>query len=221
METSQVIFLDFDGTVAYKDVGYHMVKRFAAEGWEEINRMWEEGLLSTAQCAQKTLDIMKASPAELEEFFLEQELTPGFTDFLEWVLTMPASMYIVSDGYDNYIDPILKKFGLAIPYYANHLDYSGRWIFTSSHSNPECGKCGTCKSSIIQEHTPPGAVSIYIGDGYSDRCAAGRCDIVLAKDALARHCRDNNLEFYHFKDFYDVINILNRVIGQGDKKSGA
>ncbi|MEQ8174352.1 MAG: MtnX-like HAD-IB family phosphatase [Syntrophomonadaceae bacterium] len=221
MEKPLVIFLDFDGTVAYRDVGYHMVKRFASEGWEEINLMWEEGALSTAQCAQKTLDIMKVSPAELEEFFLEQELDPGFESFLEWISTRPAPLYIVSDGYDNYIEPILKKHGLSIPYYANHLDYDGGWIFTSFHSNPECGKCGTCKSSIVQEQTPPGAVSIYIGDGYSDRCAAGGCDIVLAKDALASHCQENNIPFHHFKDFYDVIKILNIVIEQGEKKSGA
>lgn len=220
MEKSLVIFLDFDGTIAYKDVGYHMVKRFAAEGWEEINRMWEEGLLSTAQCAQKTLDIMKASPMELEEFFLEQELDPGFPAFLEWVSAIPASIYIVSDGYDNYIEPILKKNGLAIPYYANHLDYNGRWIFTSFHSNPECEKCGTCKSSIVESKTPPDAVSVYIGDGYSDRCAAGRCDIVLAKEALALHCLENNIDFHYFKDFHEVIKILNIVIGQGEKPSG-
>lgn len=220
MEKPLVIFLDFDGTVAYRDVGYHMVKRFAAPDWEEINRMWEEGLLSTAQCAQKTLDIMKASPSELEAFFLEQELDPGFPAFLEWISTWPASIYIVSDGYDNYIAPILQKYGLAIPYYANHLDYAGGWIFTSFHSNPECGKCGTCKSSIVQAQTPPGAVSVYIGDGYSDRCAAERCDIVLAKDALARHCRENSIAFHHFKDFHDVIRILSRIIGQGEKKIG-
>lgn len=221
METPLVVFLDFDGTVAYRDVGYHMVKRFAAEGWAEINRMWEEGVLSTAQCAQRTLDMMKASPGELDEFFLEQELDPGFETFLQWICTLPASVYIVSDGYDNYIEPILQKHRLAIPYFANHLDYDNRWIFTSMHSNPDCGKCGTCKSSIIQDKTPQNAVSIYVGDGYSDRCAAGRCDIVLAKDALARHCRDNNIAFHLFKDFYDVTKILKEVIGQGENQSGA
>lgn len=220
MEKSLVIFLDFDGTVAHCDVGYQMVKRFAGQGWEGINRMWEEGLLSTAQCAQRTLDIMRVSPVELEEFFQEQELDPGFPSFLDWMKMRQASFCIVSDGYDNYIEPILKKYGIAIPYYANHLDYDNRWIFNSIHSNPDCEKCGTCKSKIVQDNSPPGAVSIYIGDGYSDRCAAGRCDIVLAKDALARHCREQDIAFHHFKDFYEVRRILEKVIELGEKKSG-
>lgn len=212
MEKPLTIFLDFDGTVAYRDVGYHMVKRFAAEGWEEINRTWEEGLLTTAQCAQRTLDIMRVSPTELDEFFQEQELDPGFPSFMDWMKARQASFYIVSDGYDNYIEPILKKYGLAIPYYANHLDYNNGWIFNSLHSNPECEKCGTCKSNIVQDKSPPGSVSIYIGDGYSDRCAADRCDIVLAKDALARHCREHGIAFHPFSDFYEVIKILERII---------
>lgn len=218
MERQLVFFMDFDGTVTYQDVGYAMVQRFASTGWYELNQRWEAGELSTGQCAQKTLDLMMVKPEELEDFFLSQQLSPGFLDFIVWLKGFHFPYFIVSDGYDNYIKPILKKYGLEIPYYANHLEYRQGWVFNSLHSNPYCEKCGTCKSQIVKLNCPQEALSVYVGDGYSDRCAAGLCDIVLAKKALAQHCRQQNIPYHSFEDFYDVKKILENLLDLGERR---
>ncbi len=206
------VFMDFDGTVASTDVGYNMVKKFAGPGWEEINTLWEKGVLTTGECAQRTLDLFVVQPAELLDYFLIQEIDPGLIDFIRWMEDRDYEYWIVSDGYDNYIEPILQKYNLSVRYYSNHLEYDGGWAIISPHINTECAKCGTCKSLVIESHSDHHSLRVYIGDGHSDKCAAVKCDIIFAKSALADYCQREGIAFYHFRDFFDVQKILEQLI---------
>lgn len=207
--------MDFDGTVARADVGYSMVKKYAGPGWEELNKLWEQGVLSTGECAQRTLDLLAVKPGELQAFFEAQEIDPGFPGFIQWLKEQNHDYCIVSDGYDNYIEPILKKYGLMIEYYANHLEYNRGWTISSPHLNPQCARCGTCKSKIIESKCDHESLHVYVGDGHSDKCAAAKCDIVLAKSALAEYCACAGILFHPFEDFYDVQEILIKIMGRG------
>ena len=53
---------------------------------------------------------------------------------------------------------------------------------------------------------------IYIGDGRSDFCVAGRADLVFAKDKLADYCSDKNIPFIAFDDFADLLSRMKAVI---------
>lgn len=211
MEKSLVFFADFDGTVSREDICYQMVKTFASQGWEELNQLWEQGVLTTGECAQRTLDLMQVKPAELEQFFQHMELNSGFTDFAAWSRKHHFPLFILSDGYDNYIASVLKRSNLSITYYANHLQYDRGWRVHSPHINLECQKCGVCKRGLVERLSPPGATTVYIGDGYSDRCAAQHCDLVFAKDSLANYCIDQGIPYYAYQDFYDILNQLHNM----------
>lgn len=208
MEKSLVLFADFDGTVSREDICYRMVKTFASHGWEELNQLWEQGVLTTGECAQRTLDLMQVKPFELEQFFQHMELNPGFSNFAAWTRENHFPLYILSDGYDNYIEPLLKRNSLTVTYYANHLEYDRGWKLHSPHINLECQKCGVCKSRLIERLSPPGVTTVYIGDGYSDRCPAQRCNLVFAKDSLADYCKDQYIRYYAYQNFYDILNQL-------------
>ena len=68
-----------------------------------------------------------------------------------------------------------------------------------------CGTCGEpCKRADLsgEEHV------VYVGDGYSDRCAAQAADRVFARDGLARYLADRGVGFERFDDFYDVDRAL-------------
>jgi 2-hydroxy-3-keto-5-methylthiopentenyl-1-phosphate phosphatase len=45
---------------------------------------------------------------------------------------------------------------------------------------------------------------VYVGDGYSDRCAALAADRVFARDALARHLDALGVVYEPFDDLRDV-----------------
>lgn len=204
-------FIDFDGTVVDRDICAGMVMKYAGEGWQELNSLWEQGVLSTGECAQRTLDLMKVSPAELEDFFKRFELDTGFKNFVDWAEGRGYQLLILSDGYDNYIDLIQTKFDLKIEYYANHLEYADGWHFQSRHANPDCLKCGVCKSGIVRERSAPGMVNVYIGDGYSDRCAASICDIIFAKKSLAAYCDQEGIKYYPYHSFNDILRQLEEL----------
>ncbi|MDD4801969.1 MAG: MtnX-like HAD-IB family phosphatase [Syntrophomonas sp.] len=212
MAKKWMFFLDFDGTISREDVCFNMVKKFAREGWEAINRLWEEGQLSTAECAELTLELLEAGPEELEAFFKNTEIDVSFITFVNWTKGAGYPLYILSDGYDNYIKEVLHKYQLKIPYYANHLVYERGWGIKCLHTDKECKRCGVCKTELIRELLQPGYQAIYIGDGYSDICPAECCDMVFAKDQLARLCREKEIPFYHYRDFTDIQIILQNLL---------
>lgn len=203
-----ILFTDFDGTISSEDFCAAMVKRFAREGWAELNRLWEEKLMSTEECAQRTLELMDVEPEELEAFLKTIDIDSSFLPFVIWAEKKGYPLYILSDGYDNYIKEALDKYGLALTYYANHMEYDRGWKIRCSYLDEECDKCGVCKTGLIKKLMQPGYTSVYIGDGYSDICPAEYCDIVFAKKNLALLCREKGIEFYHYSDFNDVQKIM-------------
>lgn len=214
MSKRAMIFIDFDGTISRQDVCCAMVNKFAREGWEGINLLWEAGSLSTEECARLTLELMEVEPKELEAFFQDVEIDPTFIEFVNWAAQQGYPLAVLSDGYDNYIEKVWSRYGLSIPYYANHLEYAEGWRINCLHQDKECEKCGVCKLDLMQEQLPPGYQSIYIGDGYSDICPAEHADIVFAKDTLARLCQEKGIAFYPYKDFDDVQKIIEPLLGE-------
>jgi 2,3-diketo-5-methylthio-1-phosphopentane phosphatase len=203
-----MIFVDFDGTISKEDVCSTMVKKFAREGWEEINCLWEERALSTEECANRTLELMDVEPRELAKFFNAVDIDLSFKPFVNWTEHNNYPLYILSDGYDNYISEVLVRHGLKIPYYANHLEYEEGWRIRCLHLDKECKVCGVCKTSLVEELLKPGYTSVYIGDGYSDICPAEYCNIVFAKKHLARLCQEKSIPFYPYDNFIDVQRTL-------------
>lgn len=207
-----IFFIDFDGTISREDVCALMVQTFAREGWEEFNRLWEEKFLSTEECARGTLELIDATPEALNAFFAQMEIDPGFPSFVQWAKHHGHPLYILSDGYDNYIQNILTRKNLNLPYYANHLEYDRGWKIRCYHQDLECQQCGVCKTRLIEELIKPGYITVYIGDGYSDLCPAARCDLVLAKNELARLCQAEGIPYYAYENFFDVQTIVKEFV---------
>ena len=46
---------------------------------------------------------------------------------------------------------------------------------------------------------------VYVGDGYSDRCAALAAERVFARDGLARWLGERAVAYTPFDDFRDVL----------------
>ena len=54
-------------------------------------------------------------------------------------------------------------------------------------------------------------INIYIGDGYSDTCAAQYCDYIFAKRSLLKYCEKNRIPYYPFNNFSDVKKIVGQL----------
>jgi 2-hydroxy-3-keto-5-methylthiopentenyl-1-phosphate phosphatase len=51
---------------------------------------------------------------------------------------------------------------------------------------------------------------VYVGDGYSDRCAAQLADRIFARAGLARYLDEHGISYEPFETLHDVVAALER-----------
>jgi len=78
------------------------------------------------------------------------------------------------------------------------------WRVRFRHEGP-CPVCGDrCKRRSLPDERP----LVFVGDGYSDRCASLACDRVFARDGLARYLQDEGVSYAPFDTLDDVAAAL-------------
>ena len=209
-----LILCDFDGTISIRDISYELLSAFAKGNWEEIDRQYREGKIGSREAYTRIAGICEATPKEMEGFIREKSLIdPYFGRFHDYCLRKGIDLNIVSDGFDIYINRILEHHDLPlIPIFANRISFKrgGRIRFDYPHHNPDCGLCGTCKRAILLEKRPLYDRITYIGNGYSDRCAAQEADQRYAKEALFDHFVREGIDCTYFDHFGEVMDDLSR-----------
>jgi 2-hydroxy-3-keto-5-methylthiopentenyl-1-phosphate phosphatase len=118
---------------------------------------------------------------------------PGFSTFAE-----EHEPVILSSGFTELIEPVLEREGVSLEVHANQLDTSdGTWR-PVWRDEAQCAECGeACKRGGL----PSGSPVIYVGDGFSDHCAALGADRVFARDGLARYLDRKGVSYEPFEDF--------------------
>jgi 2-hydroxy-3-keto-5-methylthiopentenyl-1-phosphate phosphatase len=210
------VFVDFDGTIAPSDTTDLALDRFADPSWQEIEDEWKAGRIGSRECMVRQIDLVRATPAQFDDFIAGIEIDPGFAEFVELCRGEGHTVTVVSDGLDRTVSRVLRRNGFNLPYYANHLQWLGgeRWRLTFPHARSDCQPLsGNCKCRFAEAAT--GSVRIVVGDGRSDFCVAERADLVLAKGALARHCRAGDLPYFGFQQFSEATGLLERWIEDG------
>jgi 2-hydroxy-3-keto-5-methylthiopentenyl-1-phosphate phosphatase len=59
-------------------------------------------------------------------------------------------------------------------------------------------------------------IIIYIGDGQNDLCPAKKSNIIFARDALIRHCKQENIDFHRFSDFTSIQTEVMKIIEENN-----
>lgn len=201
----KTFFIDFDGTITKVDTCAAMVEAFARDGWEEINSMWEEKKLSTEECANETFKLFNANLDDVIKLMDTIEIDDYFISFLDVCRKKDYKVYVLSDGYDINIRCIFAKYGIDVPYFANELVYEDGFKIKCTHRSSTCGKCGTCKTYLMNRLKEEGSESVYIGDGYSDICPALSADVVFAKGVLYKYCLGKGIDAAYYHNFSDII----------------
>jgi 2-hydroxy-3-keto-5-methylthiopentenyl-1-phosphate phosphatase len=130
------------------------------------------------------------------------QLRPGFHE-----LVTAHRPTIVSSNFRQLIEPILEREGLELEVRANEVEWAPDGWRATFRNGDACGTCGEpCKRADV---TRVGAGEIvYVGDGYSDRCAAQAADRVFARDGLARYLDEHGVPYDAYDDLNDVARAL-------------
>ena len=206
-------FVDFDGTIARDDVGHTFFTTFGANesAYLEIEKAWLNDAVSSADLYRAACPHIQVTPAQFEAFLEKQHIDPSFLTFFKYARSHNESMLVLSDGFHNYIEPILRAAGLSkLEICANAFDFVDDGTIAPSfpYEAFTCGKCANCKRYHVQSRREAGLTSVFIGDGKSDCCGAVECDVIFAKKDLEKFCVDEKLDYFPFRDFHDVIRNL-------------
>lgn len=208
-----VFIVDFDGTITKEDTCYAMLNKFATQSWEELDKLWSEGQLSTEQCSTKMFELMDLNEEKLREFIYSLDADITFGELLGYCEKEKYPVHIVSDGFDFNIEIILKKYNWDVGYYSNHLHFEDNgYILGFPYQEKECGKCGTCKTNILNKLKGNSRQVIYIGDGHSDKCPVEYADAVFAKGELLEYCRKQGIPALEYSNFKDILVQLKDII---------
>ena len=212
----QLILCDFDGTISAQDMGYLLVNQFSSREWEAIDRDFREGKIGSKEAYSRIAEILRGDESSILRFVQEHsKIDPSFSTFYQYCRERGIDIKIVSDGLDFYIKKILEIHHLSeIPFYANCTYFrDGEGIDMSfPYSTEECGLCGTCKKKILQIHRKEYDSIYFVGDGFSDRCAAQEADFAFAKRSLYTYCIKKEITCHFFKNFQEILNDLNKKI---------
>jgi len=204
------IVSDFDGTITLRDVGQHFFEKFIPDrkAHEDLLEKWKIGLISSRECLEREVAWVQAGIPELDDLIENERLDPFFKDFVDFCNRRKFELMILSDGLDYYIDSILMRYGYGfIDFRSNHLVTDGDSITGVEFPwfLPElCDMCANCKKAHVDKMRGEGYFTVYIGNGYSDRCPAEHADMVFAKGELLDHCEQKKIDCIGFRNFRDV-----------------
>jgi 2-hydroxy-3-keto-5-methylthiopentenyl-1-phosphate phosphatase len=153
---------------------------------------------------------------ELNNFIDEIEIDPTFNSFINFCDINEIAHYILSDGFDYYIEKILKKECLdKIKYYSNRLEIiDNRLIPSFPHHDIDFPSSANCKRNHIINNSGDEEYTVFIGDGNSDKYTVHYCDFIFAKDDLLRYCEKERISYFPFKNFDDVQKIMMKLLSK-------
>lgn len=206
MKKIDTIYCDFDGTITKKDSVNDFLEKYTGDKWLESEKLWIEGKISSRENATIQVGLLKnISQKQLDDYINTIEIDDYFPDFVDYVRSKNIRLTILSDGFDLFIQKVLERNNLDIPFYANKLLYKdGEFSIEFPYYNENCDKkAGMCKCKKVKE-----CRFCYIGDGTSDLCIATKADFLFASKKLHTYCKENNIQHSHFTSFRNIIEVL-------------
>ena len=189
------LFVDWDGTVTVQDSLVQVIHEFGdpailaeLEPRVGVDLTLHEEIALEFEAVTSSLD-------EVVEWVLENvEVRPGLAELAELRPT------IVSAGFRQLIEPVLAREGIELDVLANEVEARPDGWVVRFRDESVCATCGEpCKRGGLA-----GEPYVYVGDGYSDRCAALAAERVFARDSLAAYLEDRGFPYEPFRDLTDL-----------------
>lgn len=195
------LVLDWDGTVTETDSLWLVLESFGdREIFERVEGRLVRGEISYREVMELEFATVRAQLDEVVAYLAgHARLRGGFHE-----LARAHEPTILSSGFVELIRPVLERERVELEVVANRIDPRPDGWRVLWRDETTCEHCGDlCKRGGL----PPGDV-VFVGDGYSDRCAAQAASRVFARDGLAEYLAREGVPFEPFHDFHDVLAAL-------------
>jgi 2,3-diketo-5-methylthio-1-phosphopentane phosphatase len=218
-----LVFIDFDGTITKVDTGIAVINALDLDEAWEVENEWRAGKIDSMECLSRQWGMVDLMPRHIYKLIDSLRVDEQFNTLAEGAVQIGAGLVVVSDGLDFYIKRILGAMGWSIcpgdtviekpddciPVFANEAKVTDRGIeIEFPYVNADCGQCGNCKKSHLENLREHFDQVVYIGDGHSDKCAARHADLVFAKSHLADDLDKDDVDYIRFETLEDVCRVL-------------
>ena len=193
------LFVDWDGTVTVGDSLVQVIHEFGDPALlAELEPRVGVDLTLHEEIALE-FRAVTAPLAEVVDWVVEHvEVRPGLRELAE------LRPVVVSAGFVELIEPVLGREGIELEVLANRVEASPHGWRVHFRDEAACATCGEpCKRGGLA-----GEPYVYVGDGYSDRCAALAAERVFARDSLATYLGEEGVPFEAFDDLLEVASLL-------------
>jgi len=189
------LVLDWDGTVTVRD---SLVAAITELGDPSV---YDREFESYGEALAAEVATIRSTPEQLAAWAVATvEIRPGFHELVERYAPI-----VVSSGLPHLILPVLEREGVTLEVRSNDAvpDAAGwRVIFRHEGVCPVCGD--RCKRRSLPDEHP----IVFVGDGWSDRCASLACERVFARTGLATYLDEQGVPYERFETFHDVAAAL-------------
>lgn len=209
------ILVDYDGTIALTDVGDTLMAELKTGDWEAATARYDAGLIGSRGLMEWEVGLWEPDPEAMATLAAAQPHDMGFVPLVERAQDAGIPVEVVSDGFGFFIPPALERLGIRdVPVIsaATTFDGRGRASIAFPNGHPDCLVCGTCKRNRVLAHQAAGRAVVFIGDGESDRYAAGYSTVVFAKRSLVQICLDAAWPFQRWTEFGEIDRWLENTI---------
>ncbi|MCI4341577.1 MAG: HAD-IB family phosphatase [Thermoplasmata archaeon] len=211
-ESPVQMLIDFDGTLVEPNVAILLVEQFATDGErvaKEVDDQLHAGQITLREAWQRQVDLLPADRLpEMAQWAVEQTpLRAGARELLALLSRHQVPTAIVSGGLDFYIHPVLRAAGISLPVYCDVLEVDAERRHTTlahPYGHPTCRLCGICKAQTIRGFASEHRLTMFAGDGSTDRYAAEVADLVFARRRLRLYCESAGVPYFPFDDFAPV-----------------
>jgi 2-hydroxy-3-keto-5-methylthiopentenyl-1-phosphate phosphatase len=193
------LFVDWDGTVTVGDSLVQVIHEFGDPALlAELEPRVGVDLTLHEEIALE-FRAVTAPLADVVDWVLQHvEVRPGLRELAE------LRPVVVSAGFVELIEPVLGREGIELEVLANRVEASPHGWRVHFRDEAACATCGEpCKRGGLA-----GEPYLYVGDGYSDRCAALAAERVFARDSLATYLGEKGVPFEPFDDLLEVASLL-------------
>jgi 2-hydroxy-3-keto-5-methylthiopentenyl-1-phosphate phosphatase len=206
------VFIDFDGTLVEPNVAILLVGKFCPDGARvanEVDQLLHTGKMTLREAWEHQAALLPANRIpEMTRWAVDSiPLRSGAREFLAFLKEGGIPTAIVSGGLDFYIQAILEREGIDVPFLSDTLDGTSQGAVRVLHpyGHPTCRLCGICKAQVIRSKLPAADLTVFLGDGSTDRYGAEVADIVFARHRLKTYCDRAGVPHVAFEDFHEVL----------------
>jgi 2-hydroxy-3-keto-5-methylthiopentenyl-1-phosphate phosphatase len=201
-----LIVVDFDGTITERDTLVDIVQEQAPEVFDQVEEDLQAGRITLRECIAREFEAVRGPHDEIVARAVSRvRVRDGFPDLVASAQRAGHRVVVVSSGFESIIRPVLEREGVPpVDVVAHEVRFGPGGSTVEFRHGEICTVCDQeCKRSVVDELRDEGAV-VYVGDGYSDRCAALAADRVFARRELAEYLEADGARYEPFEDFVGI-----------------